>query len=272
MIAEGVTTHRGEVGLRPRHRDRAEDAARRKAHRAAAAACRSAPPSSAPMRCRRNTRPPRRLHRRGRAARAACRPCRGLVDAVDGFCEGIAFSPAQIARVFAERARSWPAGEAACRAALQPGGAKLAARMARCRPTISNISTRRRRAMAAAGTVAVILPGAFYTCAKRKLPPIAAAAPPRRADGGGDRLQPRLLALTSLPLAMNMACTLFRMTPEEALLGHGACRPRAWPDRPRPHRAGPARRPCDLGRRPPGRTGLPHRRHAPACPHLRRPP
>jgi imidazolonepropionase len=72
--------------------------------------------------------------------------------------------------------------------------------------------------MAAAGTVAVLLPGAFYTLRETQT---AAHRTFRkhRADGAGDRLQPGSSPMSSLLLTMNMACTLFRLTPEEALAG-----------------------------------------------------
>jgi hypothetical protein len=123
----------------------------------------------------------------------------GLVDAVDAFCEGIAFSPAEIARVFAEaRALGLPV-KLHAEQLSDLGGAALAPGTARCRPIISNIFRPGVAAMAAAGTVAVILPGAFYTLRETQMPPIEACAQARRADGGGDRLNPGTSPLTSLP-------------------------------------------------------------------------
>ena len=104
--------------------------------------------------------------------------------------------------------------------------------------------------MAAAGTVAVLLPGAFYTLRETQA---AADRSGLRAAGVpmavATDCNPGTSPLTSLLLAMNMACTLFRLTPEEALAGvDPQRRPRARPRRPRHDRAGPARRPRDLGR------------------------
>ena len=120
----------------------------------------------------------------------------GLVDAVDAFCEGIAFAPPRWRRVFAVAREPRPAGEDPRRAALEPRRRAARGRVrGAARPIISSISTTRAcAAMAAAGTVAVILPGAFYTLRETQAPPVALLRAARRADGGGDRLQPRLLA------------------------------------------------------------------------------
>ena len=75
------------------------------------------------------------------------------------------------------------------------------------------------RAMAAAGTVAVILPGAFYTLRETRMPPIQLLRRHGVAMAVATDCNPGSSPMTSLPLAMNMACTLFRMTPEEALAG-----------------------------------------------------
>ena len=73
--------------------------------------------------------------------------------------------------------------------------------------------------MARAGTVATILPGAFFTLRESQLPPIAALRAAGVPMAVATDCNPGSSPMTSLPLAMNMACTLFRMTPEEALLG-----------------------------------------------------
>jgi imidazolonepropionase len=153
------------------------------------------------------------------------------------------------------RRRPWAAGQAACRTTVRPRRRGFRGRAWGAVGGSSGISVRRDgiAAMAKAGTVAVILPGAFYTLRETKAAAHRRLARRWRADGGGDRLQPRLLAPRLADLAMNMACTLFRMTPEEALLGTTSpCRPRPWPDRPRPHRPRPSRRSLPLGSRPPG--------------------
>ena len=110
----------------------------------------------------------------------------GLADAVDAFCEGIAFSPAQTARVFEACAVARPAGEAARRPAVRSrAGLRSPRRSARCRRITSSIPARRGvRAMADAGTVAVLLPGAFYFLREKKVPPMRSAPRSRRADRG----------------------------------------------------------------------------------------
>ncbi len=144
----------------------------------------------------------------------------GLVDAVDGFCEGIAFSPAQIERVFAKaRSLGLPVKlHAEQLSAL--GGARLAARSgALSADHLEYASAEDAAAMAAAGTVAVMLPGAFYTLRETQLPPIAAFREHGVPMAVATDCNPGSSPMTSPLLAMNMACTLFRLTPEEALAG-----------------------------------------------------
>ena len=119
----------------------------------------------------------------------------GLVDAVDGFCEGIAFSTAQVRRVFeAARGLGLPV-KIHAEQLSNLGGARLAAEFGGLSADhLEYLDEAGVAAMAAAGMVAVILPGAFYTLRETQAPPIAALARAGRADGGGDRLQPRLVA------------------------------------------------------------------------------
>jgi imidazolonepropionase len=144
----------------------------------------------------------------------------GLVDAVDGFCEGIAFDTAQIARVFdAARALGVPV-KLHSEQLGHHGGTALAARYGALSADHVEYATEEdARAMAAAGTVAVLLPGAYFTLRETQPPPVAAF----RAHGVPMALStdcnPGSSPLTSLLLAMNMGCTLFRLTPEEALRG-----------------------------------------------------
>ena len=144
----------------------------------------------------------------------------GLVDAVDGFCEGIAFDTAQIARVFdAARALGLPV-KLHAEQLSNIGGTVLAARYgALSADHVEYASAADARALAKAGTVAVILPGAFYTLRETQAPPIdafrAAGVPMALASDCNPGSSP----LASLLLTMNMGCTLFRMTPEEALAG-----------------------------------------------------
>lgn len=144
----------------------------------------------------------------------------GLVDAVDGFCEGIGFTPAQIARVFdTARALNLPV-KLHAEQLSHTGGTALAARYnALSADHVEYATEDDARAMAAADTVAVLLPGAFYTLHETQAPPVAAF----RAHGVKMALatdaNPGSSPLTSILLAMNMGCTLFRLTPEEALRG-----------------------------------------------------
>jgi len=144
----------------------------------------------------------------------------GLADAVDAFCERIAFTPAQTRRVF-EKARALGIPVKLHADQLSDlGGAALAAEFgARSAEHLEHASDEGVRAMAARGTVAVLLPGAYYALRETKLPPIEAF----RANGVPIAIatdcNPGTSPLLSLRLAMSMACTLFRMTPEEALRG-----------------------------------------------------
>ena len=144
----------------------------------------------------------------------------GLVDAVDGFCERIAFSPVQIERVFAAAKGLGLPVKLHAEQLSDSGGAQLAARFeALSCDHLEWLSAEGAQAMAAAGSVAVLLPGAFYFLRETKLPPIALL----RAHGVPMAIStdsnPGSSPCTSLLLMLNMACTLFRLTPEEALAG-----------------------------------------------------
>jgi imidazolonepropionase len=144
----------------------------------------------------------------------------GLVDAVDAFCDRIGFTATQTARIFgAARALGLPVKLHAEQLSDQ-GGTQLAARHgALSCDHLEHLSDDGVRAMAAAGTVAVLLPGAFYYLRETKLPPIDAL----RAAGVSIALasdhNPGSSPGLSLLLMLNMACTLFRLTPREALQG-----------------------------------------------------
>lgn len=144
----------------------------------------------------------------------------GLVDAVDGFCEGIAFTPAQIARVF-DLARDLGLPVKLHAEQLSHlGGTALAAEYGALSADHLEYATEAdAMAMARSGTVATLLPGAFYTLRETQAPPIAAF----RAHGVPMALatdaNPGSSPLFSPLLVMNMACTFWRMTPEEALRG-----------------------------------------------------
>ncbi|MEN9892032.1 MAG: hypothetical protein RLY78_2327 [Pseudomonadota bacterium] len=162
---------------------------------------------------------------------AACRwlagwHAQGLVDAVDAFCETIAFSPAQVERLFrAARALGLPV-KLHAEQLSDSGGAALAARFqALSADHLEWLSDAGIAAMAVAGTVAVLLPGAFYFLRETRLPPVqalrAAGVPIALATDHNPGSSPTLSPL----LTLNMGCTLFGLTPEEALAGmtrHGA--------------------------------------------------
>ncbi len=144
----------------------------------------------------------------------------GLVDAVDAFCDHIAFSPAQTRRVFeAARALGLPVKLHAEQLSDQNGAALAAGFNALSCDHLEHLNDSGVAAMAAAGTVAVLLPGAYYFLREIKLPPISAlrayGVPIAIASDHNPGSSPGL----SLLLMLNMACTLFRLTPEEALRG-----------------------------------------------------
>jgi len=143
-----------------------------------------------------------------------------LIDAVDAFCEGIAFSPAQVERLFqAALALGLPI-KLHAEQLSDLKGAILASRMgAMSCDHVEYIGQDGVEAMARAGTVAVILPGAFYTLRETQSPPIAAFRAAGVAMAVATDFNPGSSPVASLPLSMNMACTLFRMTPLEALQG-----------------------------------------------------
>jgi imidazolonepropionase len=141
-------------------------------------------------------------------------------DAVDAFCEGIGFTPAQTERVFA-RAKSLDMAVKLHADQLSDlGGAALAAKHGALSADHLEYSNEAGiQAMAKAGTVAVLLPGAFYFLREKQLPPVDALRRHRVPMALATDNNPGSSPLTSPLLAMNMACTLFRMTPEEALAG-----------------------------------------------------
>ena len=144
----------------------------------------------------------------------------GLVDAVDAFCECIAFSPAQTERVFAAAKALGIPVKLHAEQLSNSGGAQLAARYgALSCDHLEWLSAEGAQAMAAAGTVAVLLPGAFYFLRETKLPPVALLREHGVPMAISTDCNPGSSPCTSLLLMLNMACTLFRLTPEEALTG-----------------------------------------------------
>jgi len=144
----------------------------------------------------------------------------GLVDQVDAFCETIAFSPAQVERVFEAAALFKLPVKLHAEQLTDQGGAALAARFgALSADHLEYLSPAGVAAMARAGTVAVLLPGAFFTLGETRRPPVerlrAAGVPIAIATDSNPGSSP----VTSLLTTMNMACVLFGLTPAEALAG-----------------------------------------------------
>lgn len=143
-----------------------------------------------------------------------------LVDAVDVFCEGIGFSLEQTNRVFkAAQALGLPVKAHAEQLSNLGGSALVASYAGLSADHIEFLDEAGVAAMANAGTVAVLLPGAFYFLRETQLPPINLLRRYGVPMAVATDLNPGTSPLCSLPLMLNMACTLFRLTPEEALLG-----------------------------------------------------
>ncbi|MCC4116902.1 imidazolonepropionase [Aromatoleum toluclasticum] len=144
----------------------------------------------------------------------------GLADAVDVFCEGIAFSPAQCERVFAAAARHGLHVKAHAEQLSNLGGAALAARHgALSADHIEYLDETGVRALAEAGTVATLLPGAFLTLRETQLPPVDALRRHGVPIAIATDANPGSSPLFMPTLMLNLACTLFRLTPREALAG-----------------------------------------------------
>ncbi len=144
----------------------------------------------------------------------------GLADAVDGFCEGIAFSCDQIERVFQAAAKHGLPVKLHAEQLSNLGGAALAARYgAMSVDHIEYLDCKGVEAMAAAPTVAVLLPGAFYYLNESQKPPVQALRDAGVAIAVATDHNPGSSPVLSLLATMNMACVLFGLTPQEALLG-----------------------------------------------------
>ncbi len=144
----------------------------------------------------------------------------GLVDAVDAFCDRIGFTPAQTRRVFeAARALGLPVKLHAEQLSDQQGAALAAEFGALSCDHLEHLSPHGVRAMAAAGCVAVLLPGAYYFLRDTVLPPVQALRDAGVPMAVASDHNPGSCPTGSLLLMVNMACTLFRLTPEEALRG-----------------------------------------------------
>ena len=144
----------------------------------------------------------------------------GLVDAVDAFCERIGFSHDQTARVFdVARALGLPVKLHAEQLSDQNGAALVARYGGLSADHLEWLSPEGVAAMADAGTVAVLLPGAYYFLRETRMPPVAALRAAGVPLAVATDCNPGTSPMTSLLLALNMACTLWRLTPLEALRG-----------------------------------------------------
>ena len=144
----------------------------------------------------------------------------GLVDAVDAFCEYLAFSTEQVERVFKVAQRLGLPVKLHAEQLSSLHGSSLAARyQALSADHLEFMTEEDAIAMAASGTVAVLLPGAFYFLRETQLPPMDALRKHGVKIAIASDLNPGTSPALSLRLMLNMACTLFRMTPEEALAG-----------------------------------------------------
>ncbi|MDH0293296.1 imidazolonepropionase, partial [Pseudomonas sp. GD04087] len=144
----------------------------------------------------------------------------GLVDAVDAFCEHLAFSPAQVERVFQAAKRLGLPVKLHAEQLSSLHGSSLAARYgALSADHLEFMDESDAIAMAEAGTVAVLLPGAFFVLRETQLPPMDALRKHGVNIAIASDLNPGTSPALSLRLMLNMACTAFRLTPEEALAG-----------------------------------------------------
>jgi imidazolonepropionase len=143
-----------------------------------------------------------------------------LADAVDAFCEGIAFTPEEVARVFkAAQAHGLRVKLHAEQLSNQHGAALAAKFKALSADHLEHLDEAGAEAMAAAGTVAVLLPGAFYALQEDRRPPVQMLRDKGVAMAVATDCNPGTSPMLSPTLAMNMACTLFGLTPEEAVAG-----------------------------------------------------
>ncbi len=144
----------------------------------------------------------------------------GVVDAVDAFCEGIGFNTMQVGRVFDAAARFGLPVKCHAEQLSDLGGAAMAARRgALSVDHLEYLASDDAAVLAEHGTVAVLLPGAFYVLRETRMPPVDALREHRVPMALASDCNPGSSPVTSLLLMLNMACTLFRLTPAEALSG-----------------------------------------------------
>jgi imidazolonepropionase len=144
----------------------------------------------------------------------------GLATSVDAFCETIAFTPEEVERVFKAAAHHGLRVRLHAEQLSNQHGAALAAKYhALSADHLEYLDEAGAKAMAAAGTVAVLLPGAYYALQEKKKPPVALLRKHKVPIAIATDCNPGTSPLLSPTLAMNMACTLFGLTPEEAIAG-----------------------------------------------------
>jgi imidazolonepropionase len=144
----------------------------------------------------------------------------GLADAVDVYCDTIAFTPEEVEQVFASAARHGLRVKIHAEQLSNQRGAELAAQhRALSADHLEHLDDAGAKAMAEAGTVAVLLPGAFYALQETKKPPVQLLRDHGVPIAVATDCNPGTSPLLSPTLAMNMACTFFGLTPEEALAG-----------------------------------------------------
>ena len=143
-----------------------------------------------------------------------------LATSVDAFCESIAFTPEEVERVFtAAQANGLPVRLHAEQLSNQNGAALAAKHKALSADHLEHLDEAGAKAMAKAGTVAVLLPGAFYALQEKKKPPVELLRRHKVPIAVATDCNPGTSPMLSPTLVMNMACTLFGLTPEEALAG-----------------------------------------------------
>ena len=144
----------------------------------------------------------------------------GIATSVDAFCETIAFTPEEIERLFKAAAHHGLPVRLHAEQLSNQNGAALAARYrALSADHLEHLDESGAKAMAAAGTVAVLLPGAYYALQEKKKPPVALLRKHKVPIAIATDCNPGTSPLVSPTLAMNMACTLFGLTPAEAVVG-----------------------------------------------------
>ena len=144
----------------------------------------------------------------------------GIATAVDAFCESIAFTPEEVERVFKAAAHHGLRVRLHAEQLSNSHGAALAAKYrALSADHLEHLDEAGAKAMAAAGTVAVLLPGAYYALQEKKKPPVDLLRKHRVPLAIATDCNPGTSPLLSPTLAMNLACTLFGLTPEEAVAG-----------------------------------------------------